>query len=388
MNFHKSFYIALFFLMMPLASSYSQDLSQIKHTIDSAYPDQVRTYTVQLPNSYDDQSTFRYPVLYVLDGESNLDYTVAVTSYLAENALIPEMIVVGLDAGATRNIDYMPAFDANNSTSSGADLFLDYLEKELIPEVEESYRTAPLRLISGHSMGGILVTYALTERVGLFHGYLTQSPYLDTSIGIPLLAKLEASLASNKELDAYFYMNLGNEPNLEAQYVQLETILQGAESPAFEWVSHREQNENHMTTRLKGHYAALETFFASDWPLEISSLQSGGFESLENHINQLSSKYGYNILYSEQIFQQSTQQFLTMQNLPAARQAASLYVAQYETSPLAHFLLGVSLASGGQRDDALTSINTAISLYEQNPNPQLQPVYNQMKQIQMQLGGG
>ena len=377
--------LALVHTMQTPAVAQSQE-QRIVHSIESAYPEQTRTHTVHLPASYHTQTDFDYPVLYLLDGESNLDFSVAVAAYLAENALIPEMIVVGLHAGATRNRDYLPA--TGNPLSGEADVFLDYLEKELIPAVDANYRTAPLRLLSGHSMGGVLVTYTMINRANLFQGYLTQSPYLEASLGDPLLEALEKTLASEQNLDTYFYANLGDEPNLEPHYGRMESILTNASSNAFKWSSRRAHGKTHMTTRLVGQYDALEDFFEEDWPLDTAQLSTDGFEVLENHLARLSEKYGYSVLYSEQLFQQSTQQFLTAQNLPAATKSAELYVSQYQASPLAHFLLGVSLASGGKRDAALMSINTAISLYEHNPEPSLQPVYHQMKQIQVQLGGG
>ncbi len=47
--------------------------TRFEHSIDSQYPEEGRPFTVQLPVSYSSNSEFAYPVLYLLDGEVNLD---------------------------------------------------------------------------------------------------------------------------------------------------------------------------------------------------------------------------------------------------------------------------------------------------------------------------
>ena len=67
-------------LCIPLFAlpAHAQEPLRVEHSIDSKYPEQERTFTVQLPPSYYRQTGYDYPVLYLLDGESNLDYSVAV----------------------------------------------------------------------------------------------------------------------------------------------------------------------------------------------------------------------------------------------------------------------------------------------------------------------
>jgi len=66
-----------------------------------------RSLTVSKPNSYD-SGTDRYPVLYLLDGESNFEYTAAIVRFLADSERIPEMIVVAINSGDRRTHDLTP----------------------------------------------------------------------------------------------------------------------------------------------------------------------------------------------------------------------------------------------------------------------------------------
>jgi pimeloyl-ACP methyl ester carboxylesterase len=175
----------------------------------SSHLGQPRTFTVHTPDSYASQ-TARYPVLYVLDGESSHGYSVAVADFLAENALVPEMIVVAVDAGETRMTDFMPAGDP----SKGAAAFLGFLTEELVPYIDGHYRTAPVRILAGHSLGGLFVTHAFAAKPGAFRGYVAMSPYLTKEIGTPLLDRVGAALKPGMPAGV-FYAVLGAEPDLE-----------------------------------------------------------------------------------------------------------------------------------------------------------------------------
>lgn len=59
----------------------------------------------------------------------------------------------------------------------GADIFLDFLEHEVLPMVEHDYPVDPgRRTLAGHSLGGLFVLHALFQRPGLFHKYVAMSP--------------------------------------------------------------------------------------------------------------------------------------------------------------------------------------------------------------------
>lgn len=358
------------------------------HTITSSLLNQERTITVQLPATYHAESAWKYPVLYVLDGESNLAFSSAVATFLAENGLMPEVILVALHAGTTRGRDYLPALEGAESqaTGGGAHAFLNHVEQEVIPFVEQTYAAAPLRLISGHSFGGVFVTFALMERPDLFEGYLVQSPYLDEKIGDPLLTRLEAFLRTRGTLDAFYYMNLGDEPDLEANFQRAETMFTTVSPEAFRWKAEQEADKGHMTTRLVGLYAGLEQFFAEDWPVSPAALGAeSGSAGMAAHIAELSRRYGYPVRYNETLLAQATQRFLLQRDATSGVEMAHLYTSQYPRSALAHFFSANASAMAGDRPTALEAISTALRLYEADPKPELQALYPAMKRLHGQL---
>jgi pimeloyl-ACP methyl ester carboxylesterase len=60
--------------------------------------------------------------------------------------------------------------------SGGADQFLAFLADELMPYLETNYRVQPMRVLVGHSLGGLFALYALQKRPSLFTGYLVMEP--------------------------------------------------------------------------------------------------------------------------------------------------------------------------------------------------------------------
>ena len=117
--------------------------------IQSKIMNETRTIQVHIPESYKN-SDKKYPVLYLTDGPGHFKHTVGTVNFLARNNRIPEMIIVGV-ANTKRTRDLTPAIRDENrenfADGGGADKFLSFFEKELIPLVEEKYRTQPFRVL-------------------------------------------------------------------------------------------------------------------------------------------------------------------------------------------------------------------------------------------------
>ncbi len=382
-------------LMLAASTSFGQQATRTaEHTLTSESLAGERTVTVQLPASYAAYAETRFPVLYLLDGDANLAHAGPVVDFLAENGKIPEMIIVAIHTGSTRQQDFMPTGAGQDGAQTGAAAFLSFMEGELMPFVDAEYRTAPLRLVSGHSLGGLFTTWAMASGSDLAVGWLAQSPYLVPPVGQSVLDAVSAmdlspgaGSASASE-ETFYYANLGDEPDISANFDALEEQLSGADASALTWSLERMPAEGHMSTRLIGLYDGLSGYFEGVWGMPSAALVEGGVDGLAAHVDGLAERFGYAVLYSEQPFQELTQRFLQQRDVASARAAAALYVKHHDPSVVAHFLHGVALASSGQQAEGLEEVNRAISLYEANPDPDLAPMYAQLQQLRSQLGGG
>lgn len=377
--------------LLAVSTSFGQEAPRTsEHRMESESLAEERTITVQLPESYEAYTSTRFPVLYLLDGQANLAHAGPVTDFLAENGRIPEMIIVAVHSGATRSQDFMPPVAGQDDSAARAEAFLSFMEGELIPFVEAEYRTAPLRLVSGHSLGGLFVTWAMASGSDMADAWLAQSPYLVPPVAAPVLEEL-ADTGSGSTGEGvtrprpFYYANLGTEPNLKVNFDLLEARLSETDDAVINWSIERHPSESHMSTRLIGLYEGLNGYFVDGWSIGTEELVAGGTEGLTAHIAGLSQRYGYPVRFSEQPFQELTQRFLQQRDMDSAREAAMLYVQHHDPSIMAHFLLGVTLASSGQRKEGLAEVRRAMALYEADPDPALAPVYAQLQQLSRQL---
>lgn len=134
-----------------------------------------------------------YQIVFVLDGEmmfptaSTAAYTYF--NHARDNGAKPLLVVgIGYDNGQLldipmRSLDYTPPMLAKGKIAPSlppkgeADLFLNMIEQELLPQLQQTYRIhAQKSAILGHSYGGVLALYALMQRPEMFSHYIVSSP--------------------------------------------------------------------------------------------------------------------------------------------------------------------------------------------------------------------
>ncbi len=141
---------------------------------------------VRFPEGYDEESGERYPVVYLLDGDSLFPILAANHLFLNYDEGLPEAIVVGIAYGSfdpdrnKRGFDFSaPAPDAGRD-QGGAPAFQAFLKSELIPEVETRYRAdSSRRILFGQSRGGYMVLYSAFTDPDLFWGRIASNPTFD-----------------------------------------------------------------------------------------------------------------------------------------------------------------------------------------------------------------
>jgi predicted alpha/beta superfamily hydrolase len=143
---------------------------------------------VGVPESYAKEPDRRYPVLYLLDGQWDFNLVNTLTGGLRYDRVAPEFLIVGIsyagdapDYGKLRGEDYTPTRShppyAKEPYGGDGPKFLQFLEQNVLPTVEQRYRVdTSQRMLSGSSLGGLFTLYALIEKPELFHAYLALSP--------------------------------------------------------------------------------------------------------------------------------------------------------------------------------------------------------------------
>jgi uncharacterized protein len=160
--------------------------------IDSVYSatlKEQRTVWVHVPRRpHNNDSSKRYPVVYLMDGDAHFTSVVGLIQRLSaasDNDFCPEMIVVGIP-NTNRMRDLTPTHVTKGpygnssalAVSGGGEEFTGFIEKELIPHIDSLYPTAPYRILIGHSLGGLMVVNALIHHGSVFNAYLAIDPSL------------------------------------------------------------------------------------------------------------------------------------------------------------------------------------------------------------------
>ena len=121
------------------------------------------------------------PVLYMPDGGVNEDFP-HIANTLAElisSKRIPPIILVGIDNTERRRDLTGPTNNAEDKEIApvvgGSADFRDFIEKELVAEIDGIYRTTDKRGIIGESLAGLFVVETLLLRPELFDFYMVKT---------------------------------------------------------------------------------------------------------------------------------------------------------------------------------------------------------------------
>lgn len=147
--------------------------------------------------------------------------------------------------GDKRERDYTPpymgrAIDDPDSPKGAGDRFLAFLKNELLPDTDRRYRTTPVRMLMGHSRGGLLAAYSLMAEPGLFQARFVHSAPVWRYDAI-VVTKLSEYLATRPASGSFFYMSVGSKETEQmiGGYERLRSVLASDAPPALRWVAER-----------------------------------------------------------------------------------------------------------------------------------------------------
>lgn len=275
----------------------------------------------------------RYPVIYTLDGEANFLQTVSTVSFLAANGLMPEAIVIGV--GSTDRIrDLTPKLTKTNSPPAGikeyggADKFLTYLDKELIPYIDKNYPTQPFRVLIGHSIGGLFATHTMITQPKMFRGFITLEPSLwwDDRASIE---KVKSFFSQNPNFNGRLMMVEGG--SVEGWRNDWETVKKTAPAKLRSDLI-IVPNESHETLPFLGQYQALQKIFGDYIPQFRTTDSLATLTALEEQYSALSKEYGYTVEIPDFALLEVAQRNMSRKDFRSAVKTLEKAVAIYPNS--------------------------------------------------------
>jgi len=304
-------------------------------TVYSHILGEERTILVDVPAGYELTQT-SYPVLFVLDGLSNFHHAATTVGFLSRSGRVPQMIVVAI-ANNARTRDLTPTHVDERPSSGGGGAFMQFIEEELIPFVDDRYRTQPYRVLFGHSLAGMFAVYTLLTKPEAFAGYIAASPHLQYDDG-HVVEMAEEILEGKPSLKKYLYITLGDEPDNVATLERFSAALEKADDTDLNWEYVVMENDDHMSTPLKSTYQGLEMIFV-DWGYP-GDLAEADVSLIQAHYENLSDEIGYEILIPEGMLNQLGYLLLSEERYEEAIAAFKINIDNYPGSANVYDSLG------------------------------------------------
>ncbi|WP_300567546.1 alpha/beta hydrolase-fold protein [Flavobacterium sp.] len=384
------FYLLLLLPVCSFGQTQNQNDNKISigtiETIHSTLLNEDREFLVYVPAS-GIGSTTRYPVMYLLDGYSFFHSATGMMQYLSAIGKMPEMIVVAI-VNTDRVRDLTPTHstlwsdgseDANFlKNSGGGEKFISFLEKELIPYIDSTYKTEPYRLFIGHSLGGLTVINTLINHPTLFNSYVAIDPSLwwDKQ---SLIKKAENVLAQNdytgrslffaaaniKEKGMHVETKTENNGNIPASDKLLfHKILQKSKNPSLNWNWKFYPEDNHSSVPLLSEYDAMRFLFKKyELDKELSDTTIT-VEYIENHYRSLSTMLQYKLLPAQSTINLLGYNFLANKQYDKAYLFFKMNIDNYPASSNVYDSMGDFYMEKNDRKNAIASFEKALSLKE------------------------
>ena len=319
-----------------------------------------RSVLIHLPTGYE-ISQEKYPVLYVLDGGSVPSFSI-VTGTVERMAyeIIPNMIVVGI-RNTDRDRDMFPMKLENSRTGGGADNFINFFLKELIPFVDKNYRTENFRILSGTSNSAFFTIYVLLKKPNLFSSYVASSPTLLEWFDDPLYKKFDELKKKNESLNKTLYLIYGENDyrSIIKSIPIIKKIIEENTPEEFMWELELIKGEGHVPSNSV--FKGLQFVF-SGWKYPREKLKETTFREVKAYYKQLTEKYGLDDKISKMVLLNLGNDLARKNKINEALEVHKLNIELYPGNPYAHYYLGLAYEKNGEKTLAVKHIEKALEV--------------------------
>lgn len=169
----------------------------------------TRRIWIYLPSDYSINTSKRYPVLYMQDGQNLFDDATAYAGEWGVDEFMDSLkegqsIVVGIDHGGDKRMTEYNPYDNTRFGKGEGKQYVDFLVKTLKPVIDKRFRTLPDIAntgIAGSSMGGLISMYAVLKYPKVFGkaGVFSPSFWITDS-------KIFADMRKADKIRSYIYL--------------------------------------------------------------------------------------------------------------------------------------------------------------------------------------
>ncbi|TMP39582.1 hypothetical protein CWB98_03065 [Pseudoalteromonas rubra] len=334
---------------------------EVEIPINSKVFEQQRTVHISLPTGYfnRENKARHYPVLYLTDASAQLEHAASMIHYLQGG--ISEMIVVGIET-RSRSRDLSPYGDNGQViTNPEQHQLLTFIRTEVMPLVEQRYRTNSFDLLSGHSLGGLFTLYSMLSAPELFDVYIALSPalgwgsrnFLPFVEQHPQKLKLDKTLIMSTEGDTPFEQQIPN-------FIRLRKNLDAHAGPKLNWHADIYEAEDHMTIAHIGLYDAVRYVFRNWWIT--GERVKSDVRQFDKHYQGLSDRLGYEVVPEFNEMWGLSNYLVVKEYLEEAEYIVNKWVDYYPHTAEPYGMLSRVLMAKKSPQLAMEAVNKAIKL--------------------------
>jgi predicted alpha/beta superfamily hydrolase/thioredoxin-like negative regulator of GroEL len=263
-------------------------------TIYSNVLDEDRLLYVHLPRDYED-TKLSYPVLYLLyvDIYNYFADAVMITEKLGGTGEMPPVIIIGV-ANTNRYRDLLPAKLSYRDEGGGADDFLKFIEEELIPHIDGTYRTKDFRILAGPQAAAVFSLYALITRPGLFNAVISENPFMNPDNTEFLYPRAEQFFKNTESLANFLYIRCEkNERPKDLEYAERLDKLLAAEKPdGFRFEVEFREPSGYFIPPLPFRESLRMLFAGHKLP---DDFQTNSVDDIIAYYKEMSDQYGFDV---------------------------------------------------------------------------------------------
>jgi len=262
--------------------------------IHSQILDEDRLLFVHLPREYE-QTKLAYPVLYLLwvDIYNYFADAAMVTEKLGGTGEIPPLIIIGV-ANTNRYRDLLPVKTRDRSEGGGVDNFLRFIEEELIPHIDKTYRTKNFRILAGPQAAAIFSLYALITKPGLFQAVFSGNPFMNPENAEFLYPRAESFFKNTASLKNFLYIQCEKDERAQdLEYAQrLAGLLESEKPEGFRFEIEFKEPSGYFIPPLPFREGLRMLFSGHKLP---DNFQTNSIKDIIDYYKKRSEEYGFEV---------------------------------------------------------------------------------------------
>lgn len=327
-----------------------------------------RTFTVTLPPYYKQDKDKKYPLILVLDGDYMTAPFEGVFNYTGYWDELPEAIIVGVDQnyGTQREEDCRINATTGLPEGNGNKFFM-FLNDELLPYLEKTYRLSPYKIIAGHDATAYMASLFLLRDNSPFKGYINFSPDLQVEMDTRL-----PEILSKADKPVFYYMctTEGDAPKLRKKIKAMDEAIKALpKNDNLKYVFEEFSSGSHYSVVPFGVPGALYSIFASYRPIspieykeKIESLPSGYVDYLQKKYDIIEKDLGVKMVIRLGDFKAIEAAILKNAMYSELRDLATLAKKNYPKKTISEYYEGLYYEKMGDNKKANRAYMNGYSL--------------------------